>query len=301
MKKLIKIITKVLISLTVILVLVFLLCRFVFREQIISYIEELQYKEYVEKLVNGGAYNTDKVSFAFTYDIDESISKEIRDFFKLDSIVEGANDTWSKTMKIAQLAGQIPHGQPAYDKQPKDRTAIYLWKWSKENHSGFNCRLHGIMLHEMLLSEGIINRVVTCLPGDSTDNECHVVNNVWIPEKKKWMMIDSDQREYATDENGNVLSLAEMRYRIKDGKPINFRPLYNKDTVDQKRLTGYWAKNLYHFCCIENTSYGAESKDANPTYIDLVPHDKSNLMVGGFNSIFTTDDKRFWATPKRDK
>lgn len=292
-KRFLSIFGKCLLALTLSIIGLVIICRLFFREQIVSYIDKLECEEYIERLSDGGEYKKDRVSFAYTFDVPEEQSEKIRTFFKLDSIICGTTDTWQKTLKIARLAGEIPHEQPAYEHQPKERNAIYLWNWSKEHNSGFNCRLHAIMLHEMLLSEGIINRVVTCLPADSTDTDCHVVNNVWIPEFDKWMMIDSDGREYPEDEHGNVLSLAEMRERMIGGLPIIFHQLYDK-VIDQQLWISYWAKNLFHFCTIENTTYDVESAHENK-YIDLVPQSHPNIKtMDGCNVVYTSDDKRFW-------
>ena len=85
---------------------------------------------------------------------------------------------------------------------------IDLYKWNLENPKGFNCRMHSIMLNELLLAAGIESRFVTCLPEDTDDPDCHVVNIVWLPELNKWAMIDSDMAEYVSKKY--VISLAEL-------------------------------------------------------------------------------------------
>lgn len=121
-----------------------------------------------------------------------------------------------------------------------------LWKYTRSIEPAFNCRLHSILLHELLLSEGIVNRFVTCHPADSEDSDCHVVNLVWLPELQKWAMLDSDMNAWAEDEKGTPLSLAEMRERYIDGREIVYRPLLNSDN-DFVYYRAYWAKNLYRF------------------------------------------------------
>lgn len=96
------------------------------------------------------------------------------------------------------VAKNIPHAnQKIY---PEKCNAIGLWEYTRTVEPAFNCRLHSILLHELLLSEGIVNRFVTCLPADSLDSDCHVVNQIWLPEIQKWAMLDSDMRAWAEDE-----------------------------------------------------------------------------------------------------
>lgn len=148
--------------------------------------------------------------------------------------------TWDKAISLARfVAENIPHANQKIN--PKRRNAIDLWKYTRSIEPAFNCRLHSILLHELLLSEGIVNRFVTCHPADSEDSDCHVVNLVWLPELQKWAMLDSDMNAWAEDEKGTPLSLAEMRERYIDGREIVYRPLLNSDN-DFVYYRAYWAK-----------------------------------------------------------
>lgn len=148
--------------------------------------------------------------------------------------------TWDKAISLARfVAENIPHANQKIN--PKRRNAIDLWKYTRSIEPAFNCRLHSILLHELLLSEGIVNRFVTCHPADSEDSDCHVVNLVWLPELQKWAMLDSDMNAWAEDEKGTPLSLAEMRERYIDGREIVYHPLLNSDN-DFVYYRAYWAK-----------------------------------------------------------
>lgn len=137
----------------------------------------------------------------------------------LDAIAAEQKSTWEKAVGLAIfVAKNIPH-----DNQKEwldERNAITLWEYSRCIPTGFNCRWHATLLSELLLSVGIENRFVTCLPEDKFDGDCHVVNIVYLPESKKWAMLDSDMTEFVTDKNGNVLSLQEMRDFFISGKEM---------------------------------------------------------------------------------
>ena len=88
------------------------------------------------------------------------------------------------------MASNIPHDNQEIE--PEHRNAIDLWEYTKNVAPAFNCRLHSILTFELMLAAGLEARYVTCLPEDEDDNDCHVVNEVWLPELGKWAMIDSD-------------------------------------------------------------------------------------------------------------
>lgn len=298
MKKVFKVIGWSILGLLFLAVFAFLLARFVFNRQLKDYAYELLKKERVELLRNAGKYVPDTLSYNFVYLQDTARAQQIREYFRLDTIVNPAKPTWDRAIALARfVAGNIPHAnQKTY---PEKCNAIDLWKYTRSVESAFNCRLHSILLHELLLSDGILNRFVICLPADSLDSDCHVVNLVWLPEMQKWAMLDSDMRAWAEDKNGTPLSLAEMREHYIDGKEINYRPLLDSEK-DFGYYRAYWAKNLYWFESWETTGYGRE--DSNPAYDN---HGRNMVLVPkgyeGFDlydeSVLTTDATRFWAAP----
>ena len=173
--------------------------------------------------------------------------------------------------------------------------ATRLWEYTRTVEPAFNCRLHSILLHELLLASGITNRFVTCLPADSLDSDCHVVNIAWLPERQKGAMIDSDMQSYVTSPEGEVLSLEEMRQRTIDEKPMVVHRLLG--TRNAENYLSYWAKNLYWFVCWEETGYDKEVEYEGRA-IKLLP-----AGFDGFKSadaVRTSDAARFWAAPDTD-
>lgn len=59
------------------------------------------------------------------------------------------------------------------------------------------------------------------MPEDAEDNDCHVVNEVWLPELGKWAMIDTDMGgHYFSDLKGVPFSSGFQPYRIGGGNTI---------------------------------------------------------------------------------
>ena len=253
---------------------------------------------HIETLKLSGAYSKDKVKFNIHPVIDPERAAEIRDYFQLDTLYDGTASTWEKTLAIARfVASNIPHANQTI--QPEKRNAIYLWEYTKNTEPAFNCRLHSIMMFELLSSIGIDATYITCMPQDSNDSDCHVVNQVWLPELGKWVMIDSDSGGfYATDGDGHLLSLQEMRESYIKGMPILYHPQFAETGSSDNWYYDYMAKNTYWFSCWEALHFDQEPAaglDAG-RYINLVP--KGFIPFGaGITDIVTSDAEQFWAAP----
>lgn len=297
MKHFLKISGIIIASIFGLLITLILLARYVFMDQLRSWLNNTELIPRVEQLRASGTFEPDTASFSFEYIAPAEQTQAIRDYFRLDSLLAGVADTWSKTVKLATIAAQVKHDNP--DPWPSERNAIDLWEWSMKNPGGFNCRMHSVLLQELLLAEGIINRIVTCMPEDESDQDCHVVNVVWIPEQRRWVMIDSDNGCYIADENSVPLSLREMRERFIAEQPMEVYSLEG-DKITNTYLLPYWAKNLYYFNSIETTTYGIEtSRTPGQTYVYLFSDAKirDRVAVSNPNAVFTTDADRFWAAP----
>ena len=269
-----------------------------------DYIER-NYDENVQKLASCAPYTDEPVEFTSEYLVDEERSAEIREYFKanagldLDALAASEKTTWEKAVELAIfVAKNIPHDNQK--KQIQERNAITLWEYSRRVPTGFNCRWHSTILSELMLSIGIKNRFITCLPEDKHDGDCHVVNIVWLPENEQWAMIDSDMVEYVTGEDGKLLSLAEMREYVIAGKPftVNVLPGFENSWVAAesglKYMQAYWAKNLYWFKLHSTYGFDLEGTRTLPdTYVCLVPpeYDCSHSSNG---CVVTTNAAAFW-------
>ena len=257
-----------------------------------------------QKLIDCPQYTAETHVFEFKDCVDEMRAAEIRAYFKanagldLEAVAAAETTTWEKAVELAVfVAKNIPHDN---QKEPlAERNAISLWEYSRRVPTGFNCRWHGTILSELLLSIGIKNFFATCLPAVD-DGDCHVVNVVWLPEEEKWAMIDSDMLEYAVGEDGKVLSLQEMREYIRGGKTFAICALPGFDdswiaTVSGKEyMQAYWTKNLYWFAAHTTYAFDLEGNRTVPDeYVCLVPpgFDCSNVYA---DNPVTTSDEAFW-------
>ena len=257
---------------------------------------------FLRALKTSGRYVKDE---ALTFNIksvpDSAKAAEIREYFQLDTLYEANASTWEKTLAIAQfVARNIPHANQT--QQPESRNAIDLWEFTRTVEPGFNCLLHSIRTFELLTSVGIEATFITCLP-KKDDGDCHVVNQVWIPELDKWVMIDSDSGGYcATDGNGNLLSLKEIRERYISDEVIVYHPGFSaaQESIGSEHYR-YMAKNTYWFSSWDDIHYGQEAENGQGSrYLNLVPsgYKPFNYVKG---NLLTSDADQFWAAPKRSK
>lgn len=275
-----------------------------------NYIEK-NYSDNLQKLMECQAYNNDvgtaaPAAFEIIENIDPVQAKKIREYFKenagldLDALAASSKSTWEKALELAVfVAKNIPHDN---QKEPlDDRSAIPLWEYSRRVPTGFNCRWHSILLSELMLSIGIKNRFITCLPQDKKDGDCHVVNLVWLPELNKYAMIDSDMLEYVVDKDGVPMSLTQMREAVIAGEKLNIQvlPGFENSWVAResglKYMQAYWTKNLYWFSA--HTSLAFNLEGANPpqgdSYVALIPpgYDCSHSYRAGLE---TSNARAFW-------
>ena len=176
-----------------------------------------------------------------------------------------------------------------------------MWEYTQNVEPAFNCRLHSLLAFELFLAAGSDARYVTCLPEDREAPDCHVVNEVWLPELGKWAMVDTDMGgHYFSDLNGVPLSLKEIRDNYISGEKMILYPQFKKNGKKKKDHLAYMAKNTYWFYCWETLSYNQEDGDNRGRPIGRAIH----LVPPGFepfiyynDQVITSDADTFWAAP----
>lgn len=234
----------------------------------------------------------------FTYmNPNDSNLVHVREHFKLDSVA-GAGDEISKIKNIlAYIHNKILHdGQHP---NPKEATSIALAEACKDGSRGLNCRGLATVLNECYLAMGFKSRFVTCMP-KTFIGDCHVINTVYSNTLDKWLWVDPTQNSWVTDEKGEMLSIQEVRERIRKGLPYRLNEEANwnnrKKTTTEEHLGQYMAKNLYYISCMLRSEFGAENKKFNPAdYVALMPTGYFNDMEKG--SYIVNDDAWFWQSP----
>ena len=236
----------------------------------------------------------------FIYQPKESMNlRMVREYFNLDSVA-GQGDELSIIINLLHFA----HDNIRHDGSNRafaEMDAIDIYNYYKTTGKGVNCRQLAISLCEMYLSMGIPARYVTCMPADPNDYECHVINTVWSEQLQKWLYIDPTMDAWLTDENGTMLSIAEVRERLINDMPLVLCETanWNHESPQTKNyyIDEYMSKNLYYFVCKKLSRFNPES-----LYRDNDPQADIRLIPVGFvndnwKCDTTTDPDVFWARP----
>lgn len=292
MKKAIKWALIALIGIILITVVSIILCKTVFKDSIIKLHNEYLYEERVA-LLRATEYKPSNDSITVKHLSDSVAAISIVNYFRLDTIADKYHDTWNKAIAVAKtVCANIPHDNQKTE--PTDKTAIGLWQYSKNLNSGINCKYHSIMLHEMLNAIGIKNRIIWCMPMDSTDRDCHVVNHVWLPEYNKWAMLDSDMNTFMKGADGLPMSIAEIREALISDIQCTESPILSSVTRPNYYKC-YLAKNLYWFETLQETGYDLYDKPM--IHIRLLPVNFGGFGGNGESTVTTSDEAKFWAKP----
>ena len=211
---------------------------------------------------------------------DEPDLKRVRDYFRLDSVAVAGDELGTIKRILTYIHNKIRHdGQNG-------------------NPKGGNNSIN--FAEACYLSMGIPSRVITCMP-KTYINDCHVINAVYSSTLGKWLWIDPTNNAWVTDEQGNLLSVQEVRVRLRSGQPVRVNEEANwnneKKTTTEDYLYEYMAKNLFYLESWTRYGFNTESDRENLiNYIFLQPTgcDSDQRNPGNFS---VNDDRYFWQVP----
>ncbi len=200
-----------------------------------------------------------------------------RTVLKLDSIAGEANEL-SRILNVLHWAHFVVwHDGTASN--PPSKNALDLISYCKVQSRGMTCRMMATILNECYLSLGIKSRIVVCMPKEINFDECHVINEVYSTQLKKWVWIDPTFDAYVMNEKGELLGIREVRERLINGLPLVLNPEANwnrlTSVTKESYLDQYMTKNLYRLECQSSSGYNTETwfPGMKITYIELLPLD----------------------------
>ena len=230
------------------------------------------------------------------------MKRPIRQYFKLDSVA-GAGNELSKIKNLLDFVhNTIRHD--GSNSNPSSMNAIALYEACKDGSRGLNCRGLATVLKECYLAMGFRARLVTCMPKKYI-NDCHVINAVYSNTLDKWLWVDPTHSAMVYDEDGNPLSIQEVREYLRKDIPLVLNEDANwnnrSKTTAESYLYGYMAKNLYYLQCELNSCFDAETrKKGKPRSLSV------SLCPDGYvpdapkyslSKYTVNDDAWFWQSP----
>ena len=226
----------------------------------------------------------------------------LREKFNLDSVA-GAGTEISKIKNLLHWVHNIvPHDGGSFN--PEVMNTIAMVELCQKEKRGVNCRMLAQMLTEVYLAMGFKARFVTCMPRDHV-SDCHVITTVYSNTLSKWLWVDPTFEAYVMDENGVMLSIAEVRERLRNDQPLQLNEDANwnnrQKTYKEYYLDRYMAKNLYYLICMDYARFDAETVKEGRIYryIALMPYDEINSQTNsiGWSILRVSDDEWFWQSP----
>lgn len=153
---------------------------------------------------------TEGEDYEIVYDFDHEEYPILIEQYHIDEIA-GEGSEFERALNLMnEYAPRLTH-KSNYDNHV-EMNAPDLLEYSLDNkNQGINCRSKAQILNEMCLALGIYSRKVWIMPNSGYDNDCHVVNEVWDSGFNKWIMLDITNNQYWVDENGEPLSITEIR------------------------------------------------------------------------------------------
>ncbi len=201
--------------------------------------------------------------------------------YKLDSVA-GNGDEISKFKKLLFWV----HNEVRHDgnsNNPAQVNGDSLITVCKAQSRGVNCRMMATILRDAYQAEGFKARIVTCMPKDTLDNDCHVIDVVWSDKLNKWVWMDPTFNAYLRDENGNYLNIQEVRARFISGAPVVLNDdanWNNRQRETKQAYFNYMSKNLYWLSCSIKSEWDIETGKTGKPKIDYI-----NLYPSGFSTI----------------
>lgn len=182
-----------------------------------------------------------------------------RDVHHLDDVA-GSGDVASAILNLMKwVHGRIEHD--GRSRTPEPRNVFHIIETCDRERRGVNCRMLATILNEAYLALGFKSRLLTCLPHDSEDTDCHVIVMVYADAMEKWLYVDPTFSAYWLSTGGEMRSPAEVRDDLTYGREIatNSDLDRNGKPHDTELYLQYMTKNLFRFTCPLVSSFGYES------------------------------------------
>jgi hypothetical protein len=235
---------------------------------------------------------------------------ELRNLYQLDSVAGQGQDIDQAIRLLSWFHKQVPHDDVV---NLDTLTAKHIIETYKARQYSQGCYPLAIAMNEIFLAMGFHSRVVICFSNSyPAPDGGHSFNAVYIKSLKKWVFMDPQENAYFQDEKGLFLSVAEVRERLINGRPLRLNSLANYHNVPTKKedyVDSFLAEHMYRITCPLHSEYNSETRTAGKTvqYVELLPYGCKEPLDCGYETkqykthlvicFHTSNDDLFWKKP----
>ena len=253
-----------------------------------------------------------EVAFSYAAPMDKHLAK-LRLTYDLDTVAGNGPET-ERLINLMHWVYRLT-GHANEPEIPEERNALILIPLARDRHMMMNCYLKTVILNEVYLAMGFESRQTHLWPAEKEDEESHYITSVYSRTLGRWILMDPDFGVYATDDQGAILGVAEIRSRLIAGRPVAVRPVDPppgflarvwsnvQDFVDGTSYLWYLQKNLFKIECPQNSLFNLAAVP-NRAYFQLIPDGyreeqlrTPQITARGKKVVFTNDEDLFWQKP----
>ena len=253
-----------------------------------------------------------EVAFSYAAPTDENLQK-LRSTYDLDTVAGNGPET-ERLINLMRWVYRLT-GHANEPEIPEERNALILIPLAQDRHMMMNCYLKTVILNEVYLAMGFESRQTHLWPAEKEDEESHYITSVYSRTLGRWILMDPDFGVYATDDQGAILGVAEIRSRLIAGRPVAVRPVDPppsflarvwsnvQDFVDGTSYLWYLQKNLFKIECPQNSLFNLAAVP-NRVHFQLIPDGyreeqlrTPQITAQGKKVVFTNDEGLFWQKP----
>jgi hypothetical protein len=217
--------------------------------------------------------------------------RQLRARYGLDAVVAGETNEWKRILLLRHWIKS--HIAIDNDNPTQTRGDTFAILDAALKGGKFHCTHFSIVLHAVLNSFGYVARRLGCGPGLKDDGGHHGVNEVWVNEFSKWVLIDAKYDAHF-EKNGVPLSALEIRDEVwRDGaKSVicvvgpDRRPMKPNPETGKRETR----PDTYRWCSWETDTNRFTAFPAQPTST-LVVLDDENFR----KNTWYRDGKPHWA------
>jgi hypothetical protein len=227
----------------------------------------------------------------------------LRNNFNLDSVA-GFGNSQSRILNVLHWVHNNISHNGVIESGIKQLNANEILSFTRIKKRGVSCGELATVLNDSYLALGYKSRKIYCFPKDSLKNDpdSHVINEVYLLDEKKWIMVDPTNDAYVMDELGNMLSIRDVRERLILGKTLIVNPDANwnrRISMGVKNyLQEYMAKNLYRLYTAIKSAYNYESLPIGKrSYITLAPTGYKTDKESSYKNDIVNNPSIFWQVP----